>query len=191
MVVREPDGTLRRATFKERQQLNTVYYPHKYRTIDMPRMFEEKSLEEVLKKPDTSLFVLERACLQFEPDDSEYIRVTRRVYEHVLENRLFDELRSTRHFGPMTFYYAINRKIDYLIKDQLDRNLVEDALNTIEVYCLINEKDTAFLRHSELTDKQILEVGSESNAEMNTERNSEIHSDEVTFFFHSLIRTFF
>lgn len=127
-------------------------------------MFEEKNLEEVLKRPQTSLFVLERACLQFEPDDAEYIRVTRRVYEHVLENRLFDELRSTRHFGPMTFYYAINRKIDYLIKDQLDRNLVEDALNTIEVYLLINDKDTAFLRDSKLTDKQILEVSNSAVA---------------------------
>ena len=159
MVVREPDGTLRRATFRERQRLNTIYYPHKYRTVDMPRMFEQHSLEEVLKQPNTSLFVLERACLQFEPDDSEYIRVTRRVYEHVLANRLFDELRSTRHFGPMTFYLAINKKIDFLIKDQLDRRLVDDALDTIEVYCLINDLDTAFLRDANLTDKQIIEVG--------------------------------
>ena len=160
MVVREPDGTLRRATFNERQRLNSIYYPHKYRTVHTPRMFEENNLEQVLKQPNTSLFVLERACLQFEPDDSEYIRVTRRIYEHVLDYRLFDELRSTRHFGPMTFYYAINKKIDFLIKDQLDRNLVEDALNTIEIYCLINELDAAFLKDPNLTDRQIIEVSS-------------------------------
>lgn len=69
MVIREPDGTLRRANFRERQRLNSIYFPHKYRTVDIPRMFEEKNLEDVLKRKDTSLFVLERSCLQFEPDD--------------------------------------------------------------------------------------------------------------------------
>lgn len=158
MVVREPDGTLRRATFRERQRLNSIYFPFKYRTVDMPKMFEQINLEKVLAKPETSLFVLERACLQFEPDDSNYIRITQFVYEHILKNRLFNELRSTRHFGPMTFYYAINKKIDFLIKDQLDRNLIEDALDTIELYYLVNNKEAKFLKDSELTDKQIIEV---------------------------------
>lgn len=156
MVVREPDGTLRRASFRERQLLNSIYYPQKYRQVDIPKMFEQSNLEEVLQKPETSLFVLERACLQFEPDDPEYIRVTQFVYNHVLANRLFNELRSTRHFGPMAFYLALNKKIDFLIKDQLDRGLIEDILNTVELYYLVNDKNTEFLK--DLTEEQIIEV---------------------------------
>lgn len=156
MVIRQPDGTLRRANFRERQRLNSIYFPHKYRTVDIPKMFEEDNLENVLKKPETSLFVLERACLQFEPDDPDYIRITNRVYEHVLHNRLFNELRSTRHFGPFAFYLAINKKIDLLIKDQLDRKLIDDVLNTIELYYLLNDKSTAFLK--EMNESQIIEV---------------------------------
>ena len=155
MVVRQPDGTLRRANFKERQRLNSIYFPYKYRIIDMPKMFEPTYLDDILKKPEISLFVLERACLQFEPDDSNYKRVVECVYEHVLKNRLFNELRSTRHFGPMTFYYATNQKIDYLIKDQLDRSLLKDVLNTIELYYLVNDKTTEFLK--KLTDRQVIE----------------------------------
>ncbi|KAK4337162.1 hypothetical protein RND71_043478 [Anisodus tanguticus] len=76
MVVREPDGTLRRANFKERQRLNSIYFPYNYRTVDMPKMFEPENLDKLLEKKNTSFFILERACLQFDPDDSDYIRKT-------------------------------------------------------------------------------------------------------------------
>lgn len=56
----------------------------------------------------------------------------------------------------MAFYLAINKKIDYLIKDQLDRELIEDVLNTIELYYLVNDKKTDFLK--DLNDWQIIEV---------------------------------
>ena len=50
-------------------------------------------------------------------------QVTQRTYEHIAESGRFDDLRSTRHFGPMTFYLTIHRKIDSLLIDMLHRHL--------------------------------------------------------------------
>jgi len=50
-------------------------------------------------------------------------QVTQRTYEHIAEHEKFDDLRSTRHFGPMTFYLAIHRNLDSLLLDMLQRQL--------------------------------------------------------------------
>ena len=51
------------------------------------------------------------------------LQVTQRVYEHVAEAKRFDDLRSTRHFGVMTFYFVFYKDIDALLLDMLERNL--------------------------------------------------------------------
>jgi small subunit ribosomal protein S22 len=73
------------------------------------------------------VFVLDRACLQFEPDDHMYQDVTATTYEAVERGQHYSSLRSTRHFGPFAFHLAWNRSIDNLLLDliQTDRYSVE------------------------------------------------------------------
>ncbi len=60
-------------------------------------------------------FVLDRACAQFEPDDPDYIRVTRKTYDLVDENCQYATLRSTRHFGPMVLHLVLCKRLDNLL----------------------------------------------------------------------------
>ena len=70
--------------------------------------------QECLDREDYTL-VLDRACVQFEPDDPDYIRVTSATYDHVDAARLYDRLQNTRHFGALAFYLAWHRRIDNLL----------------------------------------------------------------------------
>lgn len=141
IAVREPDGTLRRADWSERKRMNQTYFPLAHRMLETPKMFEPDQLDNVLQDPNRYLFVLERACLQFEPDEHDYIRVTSTVYEHINQMRQFELLRSTRHFGPMSFYLANNKKIDLLLLDMVDRSLLSDAAGLVRLYCILNDFD--------------------------------------------------
>jgi small subunit ribosomal protein S22 len=67
-------------------------------------------------------FILDRTCLQFEPDDLQYVTISHQVYDHLDEKRSFDKLKSTRHFGPLAFYLAWNRKVDNLILDGIQND---------------------------------------------------------------------
>jgi len=57
-------------------------------------------------------------------------QVTQRTYEHVAKSEKFDDLRSTRHFGPMAFYLAIHCKVDLLLVDMLYRRLYVCVYNS-------------------------------------------------------------
>ena len=83
--------------------------------IVMPVLFaDDRGLQECLDREDYVL-VLDRACVQFEPDDPDYIRVTSAAYDHVDAARLYERLQSTRHFGALAFYLAWHRRIDNLL----------------------------------------------------------------------------
>ncbi|CAC5403955.1 MRPS22 [Mytilus coruscus] len=84
------------------------------------------------------IYILERACIQFEPDSPDFIRVCNRVYNHVAETQTFDALRSTRFFGPMTFYFTWNNRIESLLSDMIQNDLLEDAIDLIELYQIIH-----------------------------------------------------
>ena len=45
MVVREPDGTMRKASWEERDRINQVYNPIPGRLLQHPPMFDEDHLE--------------------------------------------------------------------------------------------------------------------------------------------------
>lgn len=45
IVVREPDGTLRKATWEERDRLVQVYFPKPGRRLIPPLMFKEENLK--------------------------------------------------------------------------------------------------------------------------------------------------
>lgn len=133
MSVREPDGTLRFPTHEERARLNHIFYPSEVKSIDIPKMFEGDNLVALLKRKEYK-YILDRACIQFEPDDPRYVEVTSRVYEFINNKGDHDMLRSTRHFGPMSLYLAYNHQADDLIVEMLSKDLVEDAAKLVKIY---------------------------------------------------------
>lgn len=133
MSVREPDGTLRFPTHEERSRLNHMFFTEKYRSIDPPQLFEEKNLNKLLDRKEY-IYVLNRACVQFEPDDPRYVKVTSHVYNYIDRKNDFDKLRSTRHFGPMSLYLAHTKNADNLILEMLAKKLIEDAYKLVKIY---------------------------------------------------------
>lgn len=163
IAVREPDGTLRTADFSERDRLNQIYFPVEGREIYMPKMFLDENLEvcngyliiysfcsitlvscltiecfqPILDRGDYE-FILNRACIQFDPDNPDYKRVTEATYDHLDERQQHGKLRSTRHFGPMVFYLAWNKRIDNLLLENITDGRIEDAALVLKVYYKLN-----------------------------------------------------
>ncbi|RWS28206.1 28S ribosomal protein S22-like protein [Leptotrombidium deliense] len=148
IVVREPNGVLRRANRQERYRMNQIFYPRQGRTIELPKMFEDENFEEVLDRHEY-LFVLERICLQLEPDDPLYIKLTHKTYDHIDTNAKYDLLRSTRQFGPMVFHFAYNNKIDGLLIDAIDRHLISDACKIIKLYYTIQNREASLIEETD------------------------------------------
>ena len=48
IVVREPDGTLREASWEQRDRVNNLYFPTEERKFDVPAMFEPEELKNIL-----------------------------------------------------------------------------------------------------------------------------------------------
>ncbi|KAF8562058.1 hypothetical protein P879_04536 [Paragonimus westermani] len=121
IIVREPDGVLRHATTSERNRMNTIYFPLPGRQLRIPMMFQGRYLQDMLDRGQY-LYVLDRACNQFEPDDPQYLRVCHSVYEHInqrawtpihsedqeLPANPLRALRHTRHYGPLALYLIAN-----------------------------------------------------------------------------------
>lgn len=82
-------------------------------------------------------FILDRACLQFDPDDPEYHRVTKEVYSYINKLKKFDVLRSTRHFGPLVFYLVWNKDIHTLLMDTIESGNIEEAGALIRLYHVV------------------------------------------------------
>lgn len=144
VVVREPDGTLRKASWEERERMNQIYNPRPGRKLHKPIMFEEEYLKDVLSQEKYE-FILERACAQFDPDDPTYQRVCCMTYEAVDEKRKYDALHSTRHYGPMCFYLAWHKKMDNLLIKFVQEEKLPDCVSLIQLYHHIHkDSESAF-----------------------------------------------
>eukprot|EP00074_Homo_sapiens_P058465 XP_006713766.1 28S ribosomal protein S22, mitochondrial isoform X2 [Homo sapiens] len=119
IVVREPSGTLRKASWEERDRMIQVYFPKEGRKILTPIIFKEENL-------------------RFEPDSTEYIKVHHKTYEDIDKRGKYDLLRSTRYFGGMVWYFVNNKKIDGLLIDQIQRDLIDDATNLVQLYHVLH-----------------------------------------------------
>ena len=75
MVVREPSGALREATWEERDRMMEVYFPSLGRKMWLPAMLTAQGLIPMLKAEQYQE-VLDMACVQCEPDSADYIRVS-------------------------------------------------------------------------------------------------------------------
>ncbi|XP_055601675.1 28S ribosomal protein S22, mitochondrial [Uranotaenia lowii] len=156
IVERLPDGTLQDAAYETRKRLNQIYFPLNGRKVRLPKMFEPGQLKKILENGEYE-FVLDRACIQFEPYEQEYHDVTTTVYQHVAENKAFDALRSTRHFGPMCFFLAWHRLIDDLLLDMIKRDYLRNGVELITLYCSLNDVSLAS-KDFEPLKQQVLET---------------------------------
>jgi small subunit ribosomal protein S22 len=110
------------------------------------------------------LLVLKKACLYYEPDDPDFIRVTHRVYEHINETREYELLHSTRFFGPLVFYLAWYDKPDNLLThlQSLSPQRDNDIIQILKLYEIIHGKEKS-IKYKELNDKVQSKTANEPN----------------------------
>ncbi|KAL0842343.1 hypothetical protein ABMA28_014467 [Loxostege sticticalis] len=128
IVERDPDGTLRHCDHDVRKRLNQTYFPIPGRKIKEPMMFTNEDRFNSLLDRQEYEFLLDRACLQYEPDEASYQRITSITYQHIDMNKSYDFLRSTRHFGPMTFYLTWHQSMDSLMLELLQSGAVREGV---------------------------------------------------------------
>ncbi|XP_077423038.1 small ribosomal subunit protein mS22 [Vanacampus margaritifer] len=136
IVVRETNGTLRKATWEERDRLIQAYFPKDGRKVTAPLLFSEENLKMVFSQ-DRHEDVLDLCLVQFEPDSSQYIKVHAATYEDLEKHGKYELLRSTRHFGGMAWYLVNARRVDGLIVDMLKNELVQDAVSLVSLFNLV------------------------------------------------------
>ncbi|KAL2096241.1 hypothetical protein ACEWY4_008389 [Coilia grayii] len=143
VVVREPSGALRKASWEERDRVLQIYFPKEGRQLTTPTLFTDDNLKVALSEGRHEE-VLRRSLVQFEPDAAEYKRVQRLVYEDVERRGSFDLLRSTRFFGGLVWFLTNGKRIDALLLDMLHRDLVEDAVCLVRLFHLLHpQSDSA------------------------------------------------
>ncbi|XP_060690854.1 28S ribosomal protein S22, mitochondrial [Hemiscyllium ocellatum] len=137
IVVREPNGVLRKATWEERDRMVQVYFPRDVRRIIPPPIFKNENLVVVFAQ-DRYEDILDLCLIQFEPNSADYIRVHHQTYEDIDKNGKYDLLRSTRHFGGLVWYLVNRRRIDGLLIDMIQRDLLEDAISVLHLYHMLH-----------------------------------------------------
>ncbi|KAH0817868.1 hypothetical protein MTP99_010405 [Tenebrio molitor] len=138
ILVRDTDGNLKEADWDLRNRMNQIYFPMPGRSVKMPRMFQDHFLEDLLKRQEYN-FILDRACLQFEPNDPVYQKVVSVTYQHVSDNNKFDDLRSTRHFGTLAFFLAWHKMIDNLLLDVIESEHIDEAHALVKLHSQIHQ----------------------------------------------------
>lgn len=138
VVIRETDGTLSYAPMDVAKRMKQLYVPLAGRKIRTPRMFEDENFQRCLDEHKYE-FILDRLVVQYEPYESEYHRLCSKVYQHLNESKEFDQLRSTRHFGPMAFFYAWHKCIDDLLYDMIRRDYLRNGAELIALYYKIHK----------------------------------------------------
>jgi len=153
VVVRDPEGVLKEASWEEKQRMCQIYFPIPGRKLKTPKMFEDEHLQSCLSRGEYE-FVLDRACSQFEPDDPEYIRVSRKTYDHVNNTQEYAALRSTRHFGPMVLHFVLGKQMDNLLAHLITRKDIAASADLIRVFHAVHQ-DTSSV--DPITDMELIE----------------------------------
>nr|XP_058968608.1 small ribosomal subunit protein mS22-like [Pocillopora verrucosa] len=135
ITVREPSGRLRKASWEERDRLNFIYFPKPGRQYEMPELLTDEGMLVVFQQ-NRHEDVLDLACVQFEPDSADYIRVHHRTYEDLLTHKKFEILRSTRHYGGLLYYLAKQQKLNELLDNMMDREQWDDCIDVVRLHLL-------------------------------------------------------
>uniref|UniRef100_A0A1I7UG01 MRP-S28 domain-containing protein n=1 Tax=Caenorhabditis tropicalis TaxID=1561998 RepID=A0A1I7UG01_9PELO len=117
VVVRQPDGTLRTANPEEHDRMNRTYYQKPNRPVNPPPIFSDPHLKNSLDKNDHE-FVLDWACW---------------FMSQMIQHTKFHVITSTRHFGPFTFYLALNDNIPKLLNYFGGLGRLSDCANLVRL----------------------------------------------------------
>ncbi|CAG4988370.1 unnamed protein product [Parnassius apollo] len=128
IVERNPDGTLQNCDHDTRKRLNQIYFPMQGRKVREPIMFSNEEKFNGLLEAEKYEYILDRACIQYEPDEPNYQKITSITYQHVDMKTNFNLLRSTRHFGPLVFYLTWHQSMDNLMLELLQSGIVREAV---------------------------------------------------------------
>uniref|UniRef100_A0A3B1JFU9 Mitochondrial ribosomal protein S22 n=1 Tax=Astyanax mexicanus TaxID=7994 RepID=A0A3B1JFU9_ASTMX len=145
IVVREPSGTLRKASWEERDRLLQVYFPKNERKLTPPPMFKEENLK-VMFGQNRHHAVLNYCLVQFEPDSAEFKRVHALTYEDIEKNGKYNLLWSTRLFGGLVWHLISSQRIDGLLSDMLQRDRVHDAESLVHLFNLAHPQSDSALQ---------------------------------------------
>ncbi|PAA71341.1 hypothetical protein BOX15_Mlig020281g1, partial [Macrostomum lignano] len=152
MAIRESNGQLRSPMRSERRDLLQTYFPLPHRRTVVPSMFAvPKNLERLLS-PELHkyAYVLDRATVQFEPNDPQYVRIRDRVYEAVDEAKAYAELQATRHFGGLVLHLVLKQKTAGLIVFLLQTEQFERCLHLLRLRTAIHDSDAKALQNYDL-----------------------------------------
>ncbi|XP_022090110.1 28S ribosomal protein S22, mitochondrial-like [Acanthaster planci] len=181
IVVREPSGTLRKATWEERDRITQIYFPRPYRNLVPPPLFDDENLS-VMFCQDRHQDLLDAACVQFEPDAADFIRVHQQAYEDIDAKEKYDLLRSTRHFGGLVFYLTRNQRIDGMLSDMVQRNLISDGVDLVRLYHLLHPEcqSSAEVRTKELEGIDIIKafIATDAKRKGNLELVLQVYENE-------------
>lgn len=111
------------------------------------------------------MILLNKACVQFEPNDPDFIRVTHRIYDYVNEVKDYNILYSTRFFGTMVFYLAWYKKLDNLVAYFLKEGNTSDCVQVIKLYLILHPNETKTT--SDLPDLELIQVNFNLNINFN------------------------
>ncbi|XP_019388635.1 PREDICTED: 28S ribosomal protein S22, mitochondrial isoform X1 [Crocodylus porosus] len=137
ILVREPSGVLRKASWEERDRMIQIFFPREGRKVLPPPIFKEENLVQVLRQ-DRHEDALNLCIAQFEPDSADYIRIHHQIYDDIDKTAKYDLLRSTRHFGGMAWYLVNKKTTDGLLMDMIQRDLLDDATSLITLYHMLH-----------------------------------------------------
>ncbi|XP_035241508.1 28S ribosomal protein S22, mitochondrial [Anguilla anguilla] len=166
IVVREPTGILRKASWEERDRILQIYFPRPGRRLTPPPVFNEENLKVVYQQ-DRHEDILDLCLVQFEPDSLEYIKVHQITYEDIEKQGKYDLLRSTRHFGGMVWHLVNSRRIDGLVIDMLQRELVQDAASLVSLFHMVHpqSKSATEAREQEATGVDLIKIYAERESQ--------------------------
>lgn len=139
-MIRNTDGTLVNAPLAVRKRMNQIYFPLTGRSLGTPSIFEPDNFKRCLDEFKYQ-FILDRICVQYEPYEEEFHKFSSQTYMHINENYKFDDLRSTRHFGPMAFFLAWHKIIDDCLFDMIKRDYLVDGVQLIALSSKLNNID--------------------------------------------------
>ena len=104
MVVREPNGVLRKVDYNERTNLMKIFYPKQSGLPDIPKFLSDMEYFEIQLKNEKYTNVLDAAAYFFGTDDERFCSIAEKVYSHINSQKYFGKIDCSRHFGSMIFY---------------------------------------------------------------------------------------
>ncbi|KAG7319572.1 hypothetical protein KOW79_016715 [Hemibagrus wyckioides] len=164
IVVREPSGVLRKASWEERDRLIQVYFPREGRKLTAPPIFKEENLKVIFGE-NRHEEVLKYCLVQFEPDSADFKRVHTLTYEDIEKHGKYELLRSTCLFGGLVWHLVNGRRIDGLLLDMLQRYRLQDAVDLVQLFKLVHPQSDVALNSKQATGIELLKVYADCEAQ--------------------------